>query len=180
VRQAGFTMVELMMVIAIAAVCFAVTVAVNPQMIRTAKTDSGLVQAMDVLRSARDMAISQRRNMAVQFTGTNIIQIFRVNDDLTQTLVRQARLENRLRFQRVGGVPDTPDKFGTISGHLSFSSTTRQFLSDGTFANNLGDPMNGTLFLAVPDEPNSARAVTFFGPTAFLRAWRWDGKKWVE
>ena len=177
--QRGFTMVELMMVIAIGAVCLAVTIAVNPQMIRTAKTDAGLVQVMDVLRSARDMAVSQRRNMAVQFTGTNTIQIFRVNDDLTQTLIRQARLENRLRFMLVSGVPDTPDGFGRTTP-TSFPSTTRQFLSDGTFANNLGDPQNGTLYLAVPDEPNSARAVTFFGPTAFLRAWRWDGKKWVE
>ena len=34
--------------------------------------------------------------------------------------------------------------------------------------------------LAVPGEPNTARAITFFGPTALLRGWKWDGKKWVE
>ena len=177
--QRGFTMVELMMVIAITAVCLAVTIAVNPQMIRSAKTDAGLMQVLDIMRSARDMAVSQRRNMSVQFTGTNTIQIFRINADNSQTLIRQARLENRLRFMLVSGVPDTPDAFGRTTP-TSFPSTTRMFLSDGTFANGVGDPMNGTLFLAVPDEANSARAVTFFGPTAVLRGWKWDGKKWVE
>jgi hypothetical protein len=46
--------------------------------------------------------------------------------------------------------------------------------------NDNGDPINGTIFMAVPDEANTARAITFFGPTALLRVWRWDGSKWVE
>jgi prepilin-type N-terminal cleavage/methylation domain-containing protein len=178
--QRGFTLIEMMMVVAILAVCAAVTIAVNPQMIRTAKIDGGLVQVMDTLRAARDMAISQRRNIQVQFSGTNTINVYRVNvpnNDLT--LLRTVRLENRLRFMLVSGVPDTPDAFGRTSP-TSFSSTVRMFTSDGTFAGATGDPMNGTLFLAVPDEENSSRAITFFGPTALLRAWRWDGNKWVE
>jgi len=26
----------------------------------------------------------------------------------------------------------------------------------------------------------SARAITIFGPTALIRAWRWNGRDWVE
>jgi hypothetical protein len=170
-----------MIVVGITAVCAATVIAVNPSFIRTAKADSGTVQALDVMRAAREMAISQRRNMQVQFVGTNQIQISRVNipnGDLT--LLRTVRLENRMRFMRVGGIPDTPDIFGVIAGQFSFPSTTRMFTSEGTFIGASGDVMNGTLFLAVPDEANSARAITFFGPTALLRTWRWDGSKWVE
>jgi prepilin-type N-terminal cleavage/methylation domain-containing protein len=177
--QRGFTLVELMMVVAIGAVCLAITIAVNPQMIRTAKADAGLMQVLDLMRTARNTAVSQRRNIQVVFSGTNTIQLFRVNVDGTQTLIRQTQLENRLRFMLVAGVPDTPDAFGRTTP-TSFPSATRQFLSDGSFANNIGDPMNGTLFIAVPDEANSARAVTFFGPTAYLRGWKWDGRQWVE
>jgi hypothetical protein len=43
-----------------------------------------------------------------------------------------------------------------------------------------GDVMNGTLFLAIPNDRNSARAITVFGTTGMMRAWRWDGSKWVE
>jgi hypothetical protein len=89
------------------------------------------------------------------------------------------RLENGLVFALVAGVPDTPDQFGRITWD-SFSSATRMFTSEGSFIDNQGNPMNGTLFLSVPDQANSARAITFFGPTALLRAWRWDGRRWVE
>ena len=38
-----------------------------------------------------------------------------------------------------------------------------------------GDLLNGTLFLGIPGSRNSARAITVFGMTALMRAWRWDG-----
>jgi hypothetical protein len=40
--------------------------------------------------------------------------------------------------------------------------------------------MNGTLFLSVPGDPQSSRAISIFGPTALVRVWRWDGRQWVE
>ena len=178
--ERGFTLIELMMVVAIAGVCFATAVAVSPQFVRGAKADSGTAQALDALRAARETAISQRRNIQIQFVGTSQIQILRViipGGDTT--LLRTVDLESRMRFMLVPGVPDTPDAFGRTAA-ASFGSTTRMFTSEGTFVNAAGDPMNGTLFLAVPDVPNTARAITFFGPTALLRTWRWDGSKWVE
>jgi prepilin-type N-terminal cleavage/methylation domain-containing protein len=184
VGEGGFTLLELMMVVTITAVCMAVAVAVNPTFVRGAKADSGVAQALDVLRTAREMAISQRRNIRVLFTGTNTIQTIREEVDAAgtvtgTTVLRTVNLENRMRFMLVAGQPDTPDQFGR-SAPASFSSALRRFSTEGTFIDSTGDPMNGTLFLAVPDDPNSARAITFFGPTALLRAWKWNGKQWVE
>jgi prepilin-type N-terminal cleavage/methylation domain-containing protein len=182
--EKGFSLLELLVVVAIMATCLAITIALNPQIIRTARADSGLVQALEVIRSARETAISQRRNIRVVFTLPNTIQT--VREDLGAggvvvgtTPLSTVRLENGLVFALVAGVPDTPDQFGRITWD-SFSSATRMFTSEGSFIDNQGNPMNGTLFLSVPDQANSARAITFFGPTALLRAWRWDGRRWVE
>jgi prepilin-type N-terminal cleavage/methylation domain-containing protein len=179
--EQGFSLIEMLVVIAILATIAAMAVAARPEFLRGARADSGVSQALDVIRGAREVAISQRRNVQVQFVGTNTIQIVRVNvPGNTTTVLRTVQLENRLRFMLVPGVPDTPDKFGRTAA-VSFGPTpTRMFTSEGTFVNSNGDVLNGTLFMAVPDQPNTARAITFFGATALLRTWRWDGSKWVE
>jgi hypothetical protein len=174
-----------MVVVGIAAVCLATVLMVRPEFIRAAKADSGVAQAMEILRTARETALSQRRNVQVNFIGTNTIQIAREDIDgngvvTGTTVLRSARLEGRMYFQLTAGVPDTPDLFGRTAP-ASFPSAVRRFSSEGTFINGNGDPMNGTLFMGNPEgPPSSARAITFFGPTALMRLWRWDGKKWVE
>ena len=179
--EQGFSLIEMLVVIAILATIAAMAIAARPEFLRGVKADSGVSQALEVIRGAREVAISQRRNVQVQFVGTNTIQIVRVNvPGNTTTVLRTVQLENRLRFMLVAGVPDTPDKFGRVTATSFGSSPTRMFTSEGTFVNSNGDVLNGTLFLAVPDQPNTARAITFFGATALLRTWRWDGSKWVE
>jgi len=80
---------------------------------------------------------------------------------------------------------DTPDKFATgppiQTAAIAFGPlTTRSFTSQGTLVDSNGDVLNGTLFLAIPNQTSSARAITVFGTTALLRYWRWDGSKWVD
>jgi hypothetical protein len=36
------------------------------------------------------------------------------------------------------------------------------------------------LFLAIPGDPYSVRAISIFGPTALIRNWTWNGREWVE
>jgi hypothetical protein len=54
------------------------------------------------------------------------------------------------------------------------------FTSEGTFVNANGDPINGTVFFSIPNQKNSARAITIMGATALIRVWRWNGREWVE
>jgi prepilin-type N-terminal cleavage/methylation domain-containing protein len=183
--EAGFTLVELMVVVGIAAVCLATVLMVRPEFIRNANADSGISQAMEILRTARETALSQRRNVQVQFIGTNTIQISR--EDINgagvvtgTTVLRSVRLEGRMYFMLTAGVPDTPDLFGRTAP-ASFPSAVRRFSSEGTFINGNGDPINGTLFMGNADGPSTtARAITFFGPTALMRLWRWNGREWLE
>jgi hypothetical protein len=54
------------------------------------------------------------------------------------------------------------------------------FTSDGSLVDNNGDVVNGTIFVGVPSQPQTARAVTVFGVTGLTRTWKWRGNKWME
>jgi prepilin-type N-terminal cleavage/methylation domain-containing protein len=183
---AGFTLVELLIVIAIAAAISGMAVLVSPPLLKNSQADAGVVQVLDAFRYARELAVAQRRNVQIQFIGTNQIQIARVEIDSPPvtpprtTVLRTVVLENRMQFLIPPGVPDTPDRFGAGSATAFGPSPARMFTSEATFIDNQGNLLNGTLFVAVPDDPTTARALSVMGATAFLRTWRWNGREWVE
>lgn len=184
-NERGFSLLEMLMVVAILGTMAGMAALVSPSFIRHQKAEAGVLQALEVIRNARETAISQRRNVQIQFNGTNIIQAVRENIPNGTTTLRTVQLEGRIEFLRVSGVPDTPDLFATgppaQTGAVAFGpSATRSFTSEGTLIDASGDVINGTLFLAIQNQPNSARAVSIVGTTALLRTWRWDGIKWVE
>ena len=47
------------------------------------------------------------------------------------------------------------------------------FSSDGTLIDGAGNPVNGTIFLAVPGSVRAARSVTILGATGRVTAYRW-------
>ena len=189
-NEAGFTLLEVLVVVALLGTLAAMAIMVSPAFLKSARADAGIEQAMDTLRLARETAISQRRNVRVVFVGLDAIQTTRedigANGVVTGTTVlRTVQFENRMQFRVVSGVPNTPDGFSLANaasgGALAFgTATTRMFTSEGTFVNQAGDVLNGTIFLSIQGDSLSARAITIFGPTALIRAWRWNGRDWVE
>jgi hypothetical protein len=89
-------------------------------------------------------------------------------------------LESRLKYYLMPGVPDTPDAFGNTTAIAFGPSATRMFTSEGTFVDQSGDELNGTVFMGIQNEPESARAITIFGPTALVKTWNWNGRAWVN
>jgi hypothetical protein len=158
----------------------------GPSFTNTAKADSGTEQVIDMMRSAREIAVSQRRNVEVRFIGNNGMQTVRRDIGLNgvsagTTTLRTIELENRVQFRIDSEVTvDTPDKFGNATPTAFGATGVRMFTSDGTFVDANGDLLNGTITLSIPGQKNSSRAITVLGTTALIRAWRWDGKKWVE
>jgi prepilin-type N-terminal cleavage/methylation domain-containing protein len=184
-NEAGFSLLEIMVVVGIMGVLAAMAIMVSPSYTEHARAEAGIAQVMDALRLARETAISQRRNVEVRFIGLTAIQTARedigANGVVTGTTVlRTVEFESNMKFLQQPGVPDTPDLFGNGAAVAFGPSPTRVFTSEGTFVNQQGDPLNGTVFLSIPGKPLSARAITIFGPTALLRAWRWNGREWVE
>jgi prepilin-type N-terminal cleavage/methylation domain-containing protein len=177
----GFTLIELMVALGLIAVMSAIAAMVTPTALRSATADSGAARVISVLRTAREQAISQRRNIRVTFTAPNQIVVTRVNvPATTTTTLGTTVLESGIAFQLFVGVPDTPDAFGNLSATAFGAATSVMFSSEGTFVDQNGDPANGTVFLGGGVDPMTARAVTIFGPTALIRQWRWNGTQWTD
>ena len=183
--EAGFTLLEVMVVVGLMGVLAAMALMVSPSFTRSARADAGLSQVLDAVRSAREVAISQRRNVQLRFIGLNAVQTARVDigangQPTGTTVLRTVELENRMQFRLEDSVPDTPDGFGRTAAISFGTSGTQMFTSEGTFVDANGMVLNGTAFLSVPSEENSARAITVMGATALVRVWRWNGNAWVE
>ncbi len=179
--QAGFTLTELVVVVGIGSALMATAVLLMPGAIRTARADGAATQLVSVLRTAREQAIAQRRTIHVEFVDADRIRISRVEvPGPGETVLNDVWLENGAQFVVFDDVPDTPDLFGNASAIDFGAADFFGFTSEGSFVDQNGDVLNGTVFLGTPNQPETARAVSVFGPTATLRAWRWDGGRWVE
>ena len=132
------------------------------------------------LNTARELSISQRRTMQLQFPAQNILQVVRQDVPGGGTVVGAVLFESGAQYMVMPGLPDTPDGFGRTKAVDFGSATTVMFTSDGSFVDQAGKPVNGTIFVGLPDEPLSARAITIVGATGRVRAYRWTGMKWVR
>lgn len=183
--EGGFSLLELLVVVGILGTLAAVSIMVSPAFVQHAKAESGITQALDALRVGREAAISQRRNVMIEFIGLTGIRTVRQDIGANGTIVGRTvlntvELENNFQFRLEPGVPDTPDGFGSASAINFGPSPDRMFTSEGTLVDQQGDVLNGTVFLSIPGDPSSARAISIFGATALVRVWRWDGSQWVE
>jgi len=189
----GFTLVELVITVGVISAVMVGATAIMPSLLSSSRSDASAMLLLNTLRLARDRAIGERRNMDLIFTTPNRIQVSREEIDLTaplgtpivRTPIMDVYLEGNQKFTYFSATGDTPDLFLTTNAPIAFvpsvtTSTPIMFTSEGTLVNGSGDPINGTLFLATGADLTTARAVTIFGPTAVVRVWKWNGKKWVE
>jgi type II secretory pathway pseudopilin PulG len=147
----------------------------RPQMVG----DGAMRVVLAHMRTARELAISERRYMRVTFTNPNQIDILREEVPGPATTSRGARLlEGGMQFALVTGVPDTPDSFGATAAVAFGVVTNIKFSPDGTLVNQDGQSINGSVFLAIPTMKDSVRAITVLGSTGRIRAYRWDGHSW--
>lgn len=178
---AGYSLIEMLVVMGLIAVVSGASVMMMPGAILSASANSGADRVVSVLRVAREQAIAQRRNIRMQFNAPNLIVVSRVEvPGPGVTVISSVLLENGMTFRLVPGIPDTPDAFGNATATSFGMATTLAFTSEGSFVDQNGDPANGTVFMSKADQPLSARAVSLYGPTALIHAWRWNGAQWTQ
>ena len=170
-----------MLVVAIIGIVTAIAIPITSSFVGQAKADSATAMALSALDGARDLAISERRNVELEFVAPDRIRVRRVEvPGPAKTLIAETRLEGGQKFKMISGVPDTPDAFGADE-EVHFTGTAPvMFTSDGSLIDSNGDVVNATIFLAREGEGDSIRAITILGVTGLIRTWKWSGTEWQE
>ncbi len=184
-RQAGFSLVELLVMLGIAGIVSAMAVVQFGAAASAMRADGGMRVVMGMLNNARELAISQRRYVQVQFLLPNQIRLVRTDVNSAGTITGTTVLstvpfESGVTFIKDALLPDTPDAFGMATAVNFGTATTIQFATDGQLVDQTGNALNGTVVVASPNSPDSSRAVTVFGSTGRVRAFRWNGRAWVQ
>ena len=177
---AGYSVIELMFVLGLMAV-LAGMATLQISMSRPGLIGDGAMRVvLGQLNQARETAITQRRYVRIVFTPANLVQSIREDSTTTTTTLTSVLIESGVEFVLVTGLPDTPDAFGNSSAIAFGSVTNVKFTPEGTLVNQDGASTNGTVFLALPNQALSARAVTVLGSTGRVRGYKWDGAKWSQ
>ena len=175
--QSGYSLIELMMVVSVTGILGSMVTlqlgAVRPGM----QADGAMRVVMAELNSAREIAVSRRRQVRVEFVGNNGLRVTQIDVPSGETELRNVAFEAGLQFGLVEGAGDTPDGFGNTSA----TPENMLFGSDGMLIDESGEPVNRTIFLVIPNTPQAFRAVTVLGSTGRVRTYRWNGStKWMR
>jgi prepilin-type N-terminal cleavage/methylation domain-containing protein len=186
----GFSLLEITVVLSITLILLGVSILKLQPLLQEYQANSAMDQVKEVLREAREAAISQRRTMVVQFSGSNTISLFQVAEPsnvVSSTAFLTLPLPGQAQFMTFTGEIDTPDGFGLpSSGGIQFGGVSggptsgMEFQSDGTFTDGNSVPINGTVFIGLPNTPSSARAVTILGNTGRVKPYRSTGPAWLQ
>lgn len=189
----GFTLIELMVVVGILAILGGMAVVQIGSARNAARGDAAMRQVLGQLNQAREMSIGQRRYIRVVFdAATTQISLIREDPAGATTTLATIGFEGGANFIQIAGQGATPDAFcdtqsncfkNSVNGTFASvpgNANTIKFAPDGTLVDWNGNSTNGTIFMAVPNQPLSSRAVTILGSTGRVRGYRWDGHHWQK
>ncbi len=173
--QRAFSLVEVLVAIGVISIVLAMAIFNYGTILPNYKANSAMDQLLSQLRSARERAIAHRREVQVQFVGTNqltVTEIWLVGAAPPPTTVT---FEGGAQYTAFKSVPDIPApySFGN-SGPINFGATASppanmRFSTTGAFIDAGNNTLlNGTVFLGIPGKPLTARAISVLGAAAHL------------
>jgi prepilin-type N-terminal cleavage/methylation domain-containing protein len=200
--EQGFSLLEMLVVVALAFTVMAFAVMNTMGSSQNARANSAMIAVISQLRQARELAIAKRRNVQVQFTAPNQIQltILTLPGEVVPPVIPPTYLNDNagggLTFMLFAGLPDTPMLFGNSTA-ISLQQPggggawTVMFTTSGAFCGTAqaaaslyqatnNNPVNASLFMGIAGKTNTARAVTVFGATGRVRSYYWTGSTWQE
>ncbi len=177
---AGFSLIEICLILMFMCVIGSFAVLSMNGIMPGMKANEAMYQTVGQLRNARETAIGHRRTVEIKFLDDNRIQLVQYNLPNGTTTLSDIRFANGCEFVLFGNVPDTPDMFGNESAVYFAGKNTLKFLSDGSLVDDQNNPVSGTVFIGVPDHPETARAITILGATGRVRSYRWTGASWIQ
>lgn len=199
--EQGFSLVELVMVVALILVAAGFAVINIASTTENSRANAAMDAVVDTLRQAREMAISKRRNVEVQFNTPNqmVLTVLTLPGETAPPAIPPIYLNDNAAggstFMLFPGLPDTPMNFGNgtpinLQQPGGGGSWTVMFTTSGAFVGTSqsagalyqvtnNDPVNASIFMGVQGKTNTARAVTVFGSTGRVRSYHWNGS-WQE
>jgi len=184
--QQGFSLLEILVAVAIISVVLVMAMLNYGSILPNYKANSAMDQVLSQMRSARERAISHRREVQLQFIGTNQLQMSELWTLGTPPVERPVSFEGGAQFIVFSSVPDLPApyNFGNSApiyfGGLSGGPPIMKFSTTGAFIDGGNSLVNGTVFLGIPGKPSTARAISILGATGRVREYHWDGTQWQE
>jgi type II secretory pathway pseudopilin PulG len=202
--QAGFSLVEVIIVVFIIFVLSGMAIILTQGTLQSYKANAARDGVVSQIRLARELAISKRRNVRIDFTPPNQIQTtvqYRGGETaglpIAPVYLNDADqgVNTGAQFYVFPGLPDTPMGFGNTSpivlqqpaggGAWAVMFTTSGALVGTSALSGLdlignSNPVNASIFLGIPGNSGSARAITILGATGRVRTYSWDGTQWRE
>ncbi len=172
-QERGFTLNEAVITIAIFLTASAMAVAPLMSAVTIYRADGQAQRVIGLLQLARETAIMRQRDVQlIADPGARRLRLV-LHDDGVQTLLREVTLEQGVEFRQFDGM-GAPEGLGA-DGPIDFAGApTLLFISDGSLVGDDDLPVSGTIFMGIPGQPVSARAVTINGTTARARLYDWN------
>ncbi len=182
-KNRGFSLLEMMIVIAIGLTMAAVTFIALMPLLKQSHVDAAYDTTLSAIRSYRNQSITQSKRYILTFTapGTITVQYWGTGVPVSPPPVTVATfaLPNDIQFAVQPGFPAAaPDSFGAGTVAIDFDQGVLgnqnyiMFMPDGSSQDTLGNFNSGVLYLTRPGDLYSSRAITVFGTTGRVRGWR--------
>jgi len=191
IKQRGFSLLELMITIAIGLTLAGITFIAMMPMFNRNHVDLAYETTLMVMRNTRHLAITQSHQYFVNFnpggfpTGTIQIQYQPPAVGGILPAVQQVAtytLPPDVSYSVMAGFPaSAPDGFGSGGTPIDFgqglgagSLNYVSFMPDGSSQDNLGNYNSGVIYIsrAADPTPYNARSISVWGATGRIRGWR--------
>jgi prepilin-type N-terminal cleavage/methylation domain-containing protein len=180
--ERGFTLIETMMAVMLIGILGSMAIfqigSARPAMV----ADGAMRTVMGQLNLARETAVAQRRQVDVVCDeDKQVLRLIRRDLPEGTTVLAETPFESGVRYGIPDSLPsDTPDQFGKSAAVSFGAAQSISFNTDGMLIDAGGSPVNGTIFLMLPKQTLSLRAVTVLGTVGRVRGYRWNGVAWTR
>jgi type II secretory pathway pseudopilin PulG len=178
--EAGFSLIEILFICLLMGIVVGVAFLKIGNSVNATRQRGALATVKMHIANARELAISQQRNIRIEFNAPDQIKVVRLNRPSGETVLTDARLEGGMTFSKLAGKPETPDPWGGDGAVAFGGATSIRFRSgDGALIDQTEALVNGRVFVAHNNgATETAGVISVFGPTGRIRSYRLVGTTW--